>query len=303
MRSLFQRLFLAVAVASGVGAVLGFFGHFHWVLDLFSHFRLQYAIVLLPATLVFWRRGLLGVVLIGATLGNAWAIYPIMNGKIALADTGGVLRVATINLNYKNQRIDAVLAYLRDANADVLLLQEVTPEWEAALRTLRDGYPYAWFATRTDPFGIALLSRRPCTDCRVADFGVTPAIVGRFEVASGEIEVVGIHPPPPTSAGMTAARDALLLSVSDYLNRGRRPRIVLGDLNATPWSAGFRSFVARSGLGADGTLHSTWPSHIGLPLIPIDHILVSSELGLTRVARGPDLGSDHYPLRADIVLR
>ncbi|MGF1547629.1 MAG: endonuclease/exonuclease/phosphatase family protein [Thiotrichales bacterium] len=303
MPAVMSRLFLIAAVLAGAGALLGFFGALHWTLDLFAHFRVQYAAVLVPAALVFWRRRWLVSFLVVAAASNLWVLYPVVGGAGAVAGETTALRVATVNLNYRNRQDEAVVAFLRDAGADIVVLQEVTPAWEALLRGLTEQYPYAWFAPREDPFGIALLSRRPCADCRVMDFGVTPAIAGRFALAGREIEVVGIHPPPPMSAEWTAARDDLLMNVAGYLSPLERPAIVLGDLNATPWSAGYRAFIDASGLARGRGLHPTWPSFFGLPVIPIDHVLVSAPLSLSRVALGPEIGSDHYPLLADIVLR
>ena len=45
-------LYLA-GLAGGVGTLLGFFGRTHWLLDLFSHFRVQYAALLAACALGF----------------------------------------------------------------------------------------------------------------------------------------------------------------------------------------------------------------------------------------------------------
>ena len=79
--------------------------------------------------------------------------------------------------------------------------------------------------------------------------------------------------------------------------------MVVGDLNCTPWSPHFRRLLRDAGLRdvARGRgLEPTWyPT--SLPLgIPIDHVLVSDEIGVANRELGSDLGSDHRPVRVEI---
>jgi endonuclease/exonuclease/phosphatase family metal-dependent hydrolase len=56
------------------------------------------------------------------------------------------------------------------------------------------------------------------------------------------------------------------------------------------------------------TALASWPSasRVGwlslLLGIPIDHCLVSSDIGVAGFAHGPDLGSDHLPIVVDLTL-
>ena len=72
--------------------------------------------------------------------------------------------------------------------------------------------------------------------------------------------------------------------------------MLLGDLNATPWSPAFRSLLrnsdlrdSRQGFG----IHSTWPSGTWIMRVPLDHILVSGQVAVHSRVVGPDVGSDH----------
>jgi endonuclease/exonuclease/phosphatase (EEP) superfamily protein YafD len=83
--------------------------------------------------------------------------------------------------------------------------------------------------------------------------------------------------------------------------------IILGDLNASPWSHPFGRLLREGGL-VDSTrgfgVQPTWRTHFGpvsgmltWPVqIPIDHCLHSP--GFVAVAReiGPACGSNHFPL-------
>jgi endonuclease/exonuclease/phosphatase (EEP) superfamily protein YafD len=81
------------------------------------------------------------------------------------------------------------------------------------------------------------------------------------------------------------------------------PLILLGDFNVTPWSPDYRDLVAEAGLAsASGGHIATWPVWSPLLRIPIDHVFIRGPWSLLRAARGPDLGSDHYPILADLCL-
>ena len=93
------------------------------------------------------------------------------------------------------------------------------------------------------------------------------------------------------------------------------PVIVTGDFNLTPWSPRFRAAWRASGLTFAGDYRlwpKTWPAHAVpwkyLPAvliggIPIDHVLVSRHFAVAAIRRGPYIGSDHYPVLADLYLR
>ena len=81
--------------------------------------------------------------------------------------------------------------------------------------------------------------------------------------------------------------------------------IVAGDFNTTPWSPYFRDLVAAAGLRNAAEGHGyvgTWPAWFWPALIPIDHVLLKGPLVATSVRRGPAIGSDHFPIIADVRL-
>lgn len=75
--------------------------------------------------------------------------------------------------------------------------------------------------------------------------------------------------------------------------------IVLGDLNATPWSHAFRALLedgelvsSQRGHGIQGSWRrEPWPLSL-----PIDHCLHAPSLVTLERHLGPFLGSDHRPL-------
>lgn len=116
----------AIAVLLALFPLLGALGRLHWTLDLFSHFRLQYAagLALCAIAFVALRRprsaALCGVgALVLAATFAAWSL------PSPARHTPGALKVIAFNVNTANDRHDAVADFLLAETADIVLLQEI----------------------------------------------------------------------------------------------------------------------------------------------------------------------------------
>jgi endonuclease/exonuclease/phosphatase (EEP) superfamily protein YafD len=81
--------------------------------------------------------------------------------------------------------------------------------------------------------------------------------------------------------------------------------LIAGDFNLTPWSEYFSDALEQSGLhdAALGFgLARSWPAQFAPAGIRIDHCLLSRHWRSQSTSIGPDLGSDHLPLVADVSL-
>jgi endonuclease/exonuclease/phosphatase (EEP) superfamily protein YafD len=94
-------------------------------------------------------------------------------------------------------------------------------------------------------------------------------------------------------------RDADIAEVARQAVATGEAAIVVGDLNATPWSSGLRAAAAQGFLSAQG-LAPTWPASVARVFgIPIDHVLADSRhWRVVQSGRGPQIGSDHLPVFA-----
>ena len=94
-------------------------------------------------------------------------------------------------------------------------------------------------------------------------------------------------------------RDGQLAELATLVGHQRHPVMLLGDLNASPWSYPFRRLLRDTGLlnsMRGWGVQPTWPAPLGPLGIPIDHVLHSEEIRITRRSTGPWIGSDHLPL-------
>ena len=152
-----------------------------------------------------------------------------------------------------------------------------------------------------------MLSRWPLVDPQVVAFSETgfPSIIATVRRESGDFRFIATHPYPPFNGRATEALLVHLAGVAEAVESSPLPCIVAGDLNATPWSRPFRELLARSGLVDTAVGHGvqpTWHAHLPAPRIPIDHVLVPPAAVVLRREVGPDIGSDHFPVEAELIL-
>lgn len=283
---------------------LGLLGGWHWSFDLLAHFRWQYLIT--SATIVAWavwqrHRRIAGVaaitLLLNVFLVGRLAWHPQVSGDLA---GDFKLRVLSLNVHTSNSNTQAVLDHVMQADADVVFLMEVDERWMTALDSLAGRYPYRIAQPRSDNFGVALFSRIPWTKDDILWFGEArvPSIQARMNHHGREFVFIGTHPVPPIGREYASWRDTQLRLLAEHVSRLNEPVLLVGDLNATPWSAGIRTLTAGN-MGfrsLDPPWAPTWRAR-SVFAIPIDHGLATAPLVITGTAVGPDVGSDHRPLQ------
>lgn len=308
--------FGVVMVALATGS--GFLGGMHWFVDLFSHFRIQYAVLLALATVVLLvaRRWGWLLVTLGLLAVNGWLVATLFLGgapvglPTASEEAAGMqrLKVFSYNLNSQNQRLGEVAAAIRAADPDLVVLQEYTPSAREHLADALRGFEARVEETRHGPFGMAVFSRVPFAEeivRRDGDWADYPSIEVRL--AEGNLRVMNLHPPPPVGGWRSDTRDFFLAEAADRIASLDGPWLVAGDLNASPWSSPMRGLIRTTGLvrsmrGAG--LSMTWPAPTKSVLLRtiIDHVLVSPGIRVVEREVGPDLGSDHLPLLVEVAV-
>jgi endonuclease/exonuclease/phosphatase (EEP) superfamily protein YafD len=288
--------------------LFGFAGRLWWPLDLLAHFRVQYLVLSAAgAALLFLLREWRWALGLAACAGiNALVLAPYLMPGVPESRSHSASAM-TINVQTSNRNLSAVAGLIRDAQPDFVVVLEVDDAWTDALGVLRHDYPYGVTEARSGNFGIALLSQRPCVRCEIIRLGEAglPSVLGEFEVEGSQITLVGTHPLPPVGAENARQHEDQLRAIGERLATVPRRKILLGDLNTTPWSARFRALTRRTQLRDSGVgygLGRTWPVDDPLFGIPIDHALYSPGVVVVQRKRWRDIGSDHFPLQVYFAL-
>ena len=112
-----------------------------------------------------------------------------------------------------------------------------------------------------------------------------------------------LHAVSPLSPGRHRLRDQQLAAAGSWARAQPEPVVVLGDLNAVPWSAALHSLEHDAGLSSssDGFgLQASWPSLAGFAGVPIDQLLTSRDLTATRRQTRSGFGSTRRSLWVEL---
>ena len=227
--------------------------------------------------------------------------HPIEPGSLRM-------RLVTANLLCSNPDIGRAAAEIADEDADVVVLQEVTPEVLATLRAspLWTAYPHRRAAERPGFHGAATLSRWPILGHALLDVAGTPMLRTDIATAHGPVRVINVHTVAPLTRAHARRWVQQVERLQALADADATPVILAGDFNATGDHAPFRRLLTgglRDASDAVGSgAGSTWPAghRVLPPLLRLDHVVTSADVEVGALSRVPTTGSDHARLVADL---
>lgn len=284
--------------------MLGFASKWIYISELASHFRL--ACLYAATALVFYfgirktpKQAIVATVMV---MVNAIQIAPYFFHDKQIADESIGTKISITQMNLfgdRNNQYSVVLSRIRETNPDLVVLSECTGNWALHLSEQLKEYKYV-SAYR----GVGLFSKLPLSNTTISCYGALnrPAIQTTCTKDGHDIRVFAVHPLVPI--GHFADRNGQMAEFARDVRLSRIPVVIAGDMNCGPWSHYF------SRLLKDGKLRDTqlgfgvqpsWPVLWNMvPLIPIDHCLISDGLvALNRKTLG-NIGSDHLPVYVEI---
>ncbi len=239
------------------------------------------------------------------------------------------LSILTWNVLYRNADSAGVVRVIREADADVVCLQEVAPAHEAAIRAgLENDYPFAVIRAVADRGGgYAILSRFEFAEARsIPHSSASERALDAVSVLArspiGPIQFLNVHLPAPRVLSGTplerarsyletaALRAAELRHFAKSLDT-EAPAIVAGDFNSLETEPGivyltgalgfadcFRS-LHRAGAKPEITWRANGSDASGFQA-RIDYVFCSRHLAPTKaeVIRAGE--SDHWPVRVEV---
>ena len=284
-----------------LGSLAALAGPLHWAPLLATHFRPHLAIAAL-GLLVFallLRLRWSAVALALCIAANAWPVAVAWQARAAVQQDSDapLVRVAAWNLYYHNEQAPGLAPTLLALDADLLVLSEVLPRHAPLMAALAAAYPYRALPGAEGGQGEALFSRLPLGET-LRRRATESASLWIVEVAlpGGPATLLIGHPLPATGGrldGVHAAWFAAAEQELAALPAGARA-LVIGDLNATPWSSRLASLLATGDLRWTGDGQGTWPVNLPRWLsLPIDHILIPADFAVQAWETRALPGSDH----------
>ena len=224
-----------------------------WLMDLAVHFRLQYAALALVACAILVAtaepRAAAVAFLVAAV--NAVVAAPLLFSARsvktpALPGQTPAIRLASINVYYRNRQFQRVLDFIARERPDAVVLVEISHEWEAALGGVDKEYAHRYTARGTKGKGITLLSRWP-----VLAAGMLPdypdeqsALAATVQIHGERVQLLGVHTTWPIGGRRSGRRNRQLRFLGAYARAQTGPLVLVGDLNISPFSPHFQAFLA-----------------------------------------------------------
>lgn len=297
-----------LGILLGLGGLIGSrLGQLWIAFDVFSQFTLQFALLALAFFLgLLMPRGKLLAAFIVIIFGLiAIGIWPHVASRApetmgTAAASERVLKVASFNTLWVNQDVDAVTAEVRRIDADVITLIEMAANKQRLIEAVKDVYPYHTDCYDLDFCNLVILSKLPiAASAARAIWDGPPYIWAKLGPEAGGLTVFGVHTIrfPHSRAQFRQAN-----AIADLIEAMPGRKLVMGDFNATPYSRILSVIQDRANL-TRLTMLPSWPSHLGLPQIAIDHVFVSPGLKPIESEQiGEPSGSDHFPVSMKIAV-
>jgi endonuclease/exonuclease/phosphatase (EEP) superfamily protein YafD len=277
-----------------------------WLFDLLANFRVQYLwIGVLAGVALAVNRLRIPFAIVGlALLVNLVAVAPYWLGSIAEPVGEERLDILHLNTQAGNPAKSEVVDFVRNADADLVFLAEVTPVLAELLAAADLPFDVIAATPGTTPMGLVALARDGIATGRLTNLGVSeiPAMLVQARLGTRPIEILAFHASSPGEERRSANRDDQLAAAGALVSGRSTPMILVGDFNATPWTPALRRLLdaglvdAQRGRGVAGS----WPAGWGPLMIAIDHLLHTPELTTTAYTYGDSVGSDHRSLHVTI---
>ncbi|MCX6807548.1 MAG: endonuclease/exonuclease/phosphatase family protein [Patescibacteria group bacterium] len=259
------------------------FGDRLFILDLFSHFQLQYFIALIiflifALTKKYWLEGFI-ILIYGIFLFAAF-LQPLsfLPSQMEKPD------IFFMNTWYNNKNVHDITEAISKAKPNIIALVEINRKLLTQMTVLY-GKPKVYHPAN-DSFSCAIFSKETPISTQVILVNKYPVCRADF----AKFTMLVIRPHPPFTPSYWHMQKQYFAKVRDLIDeiKMKNDFIVVGDFNSTYYSKVWRNFFNDY---FNGNIY-TWNTFRPLTL-PLDRVLSNLRL---EVRRGPQLSSDHVPL-------
>lgn len=293
-----------VFLSALLGTVFSFLGFCNFAFEILSHFRPLWCLFsMIAASFLFLsKRKRLSYICLGLALINSVQVISLNVPEIA-PKRQAVATFKFLQMNIwggKNKQKTAVWQQIEKENADVIGISELTEGWWTYLQPKLKAYPYRVVVPRYG--GICLLSRFPIRNEKIEHFQFgkqrRPRVRADVQISGRWVTMIFAHPTVPLRfLGMR--NEELNVLAQEVKEASANPVILGGDLNCTPWSYYFSRLLKSTNLHDSEKgfgYQPSWSAHQWVPLLCIDHCLISADLRAEKRYNGPSMGSDHLPV-------
>lgn len=297
---MFTGLLRLVLFVACTFIVLGLLNFIHPALDSLAQFRLHALAGLLVVVVIACLAQLW--ISVGLSLVVGLVSFALTWPQLAVEASSGKpqLKVVQFNLWFRNDDRQAAGERLQQADADVLILQELVGRDDPLVQRLRKTHPHGIICTtRQRPGNVAVLSRLPLASDRKAYCDDRKAYAQVGVVWQGTtVMVASLHLSWPWPFGQHR-QVTELREIFDALPDG--PLVLAGDFNSAAWTHTLARMAQRVSGHVAPNSHFTWGPE-GLrswgrwgQIVSLDQAVLRALKLVDRQLLAP-AGSDHRPI-------
>ena len=184
-RSKIWKVFFILLLSTSILTITGFLGRLSWILEMTSHFRVQYFFILIILTILFFfaKHKKLAVSSLTFALINLILIYPYWSTEKTDYINRIGIKGLLINLDIKNFSYKKVSSLITKSGADIIILEEFNKKWKLKLKKNLDKFPYSKVSPLNNGWSIGIFSRIPFRKENLGLLGTTssPYAMVEFE--------------------------------------------------------------------------------------------------------------------------
>ena len=305
-----------------LSVIIPFIKHTHWTVRVFDYPRFQKFVLVIATCILFIvvpKTSItisLFICLIFTAIYLLWVIIPYspfgkkMIEQVTLKPNEKPLDLLVYNVLQDNTKYQNLVELIKKRNPDIVFLLETNNEWMEQIKEATNDFEYKIEVPLENTYGLLFYSKLPIKYQEINYLISTeiPSIIADIEYNNQIVRLYGLHPTPPVPQENeeSAERDAEILTIGKQAKEYGKACIVFGDLNDVAWSRTTRLFLKtsqlldpRRGRGMFNTFHA----HHWFLRWPLDHYFLSSQFRLIDMIREPNIGSDHFPISIQVVLR
>jgi endonuclease/exonuclease/phosphatase (EEP) superfamily protein YafD len=188
-----------------------------------------------------------------------------------------LIKIAHFNISASNSSYGETLKTIKNMDADIISVQEVTPDWNKALNdSLYKRFPYHCNVKSSDLFTTELYSKYPFSYCDTFYCGKMPNLLVGFKspLPNQHIYIFSTYIAAPLFESASQMMKRQLDTLVSQVNKVNAPAIVLGEYNVPPFFPEIVNMRQNAGLNDSrrGYRPTRNDGHISLLEVPTDHM-------------------------------
>lgn len=270
-------------------------------------------------SLLLRARRLFGLYLLVSLIGLLWvgrALIPLQFSEASM--NGTRIELISFNVSPENTRLDEASAWISSHSPDILALQDFAEDM-SAFSALAESYEYS--ASLDFVTDSVVYSRYPILEA--GDISLDDWMIQRLvlDVEGSQVLLYNLHLSMPFNENEADwlvlryddfRRDAQIKRLMEAVAEETLPVILAGDFNMSEWSPIYSELASQLqdayrntswGIGATFPAGASEEPYATFPrLFRLDYVWYSEPIEANYAIVGTNLGSDHLPLRVELII-